>query len=95
MLRPVSHTGAKFKEEIYQAFEQMYPVLGQFRKGDVPAQGSGPSKVSQPASLVRSPSYSLQRLMSGCPSLCGLLALPWPLPKALFPRGLYAVGLVK
>ncbi|KAA6423517.1 MAG: TATA-box-binding 1 [Trebouxia sp. A1-2] len=34
-------TGAKFKEEIYQAFEQIYPTLGIFRKGDVPPQGSG------------------------------------------------------
>ncbi|KAL0029866.1 hypothetical protein WJX77_004460 [Trebouxia sp. C0004] len=44
-------TGAKFKEEIYQAFEQIYPVLGMFRKGDVPPQGSGAPQSSQAASL--------------------------------------------
>ena len=95
MLRGMSCTGAKYKEEIYQAFEQMYPVLGQFRKGDVPAQGSGTSKASQPPSLVRSSYHSLQRLTSGCPFLCVLLALPWPPWKALFYLGVCAVVSVK
>lgn len=44
-------TGAKFKEEIYQAFEQIYPTLKVFRKGDVPPEGSGPPQSSQAASL--------------------------------------------
>ncbi len=46
MLMPVSslawssrwlatYSGAKTREQIYEAFEKIYPVLKQFKKGDV------------------------------------------------------------
>ena len=41
-------TGAKKREEIYEAFETIYPVLQQFRKGDV----QPPPMPPQPAPLV-------------------------------------------
>mmetsp|Transcript_3133 Transcript_3133/g.9059 ORF Transcript_3133/g.9059 Transcript_3133/m.9059 type:complete len:250 (-) Transcript_3133:324-1073(-) len=57
-------TGAKKREEVFQAFEKIYPVLGEFRKGDTAAapqpavQGSpavgalpGPSQGAGPSSL--------------------------------------------
>lgn len=44
-------TGAKDKEQIYKAFENIYPVLGQFRKGDVPASGAALPQPAQHASL--------------------------------------------
>ena len=52
------HAGAKDKEQIYKAFENIYPVLGQFRKGDVPAFGAALPQPAQPASLVRYPALS-------------------------------------
>lgn len=29
--------GAKRREDVYSAFEKVYPVLGEFRKGDAPS----------------------------------------------------------
>ena len=49
----VTHTGAKDKDDIYKAFENIYPVLGQFRKGDVPIPNAALPQASQTASLVR------------------------------------------
>ena len=47
--------GAKKREEIYEAFETIYPVLQQFRKGDVqpPAPPAAAARQQQP--MVRSP----------------------------------------
>lgn len=48
-------TGAKDKMQIYEAFEKIYPLLGQFRKGDVPAPNA-----SQAASVEgRQPAFAL------------------------------------
>lgn len=46
-------TGAKRREDVYSAFEKIYPVLGEFRKGDAPSVPStlrlgGMPLVSQP-----------------------------------------------
>ncbi|KAK9845915.1 hypothetical protein WJX81_005852 [Elliptochloris bilobata] len=47
-------TGAKKREEIYAAFEAIYPVLQEFRKGDVePAPRLPPAGSSQPAVAPR------------------------------------------
>jgi transcription initiation factor TFIID TATA-box-binding protein len=44
-------TGAKQREEIYQAFEKIYPVLQEFRKGDNPAPLPPPLPVGEPSGL--------------------------------------------
>jgi transcription initiation factor TFIID TATA-box-binding protein len=47
-------TGAKKREEIYEAFETIYPVLQQFRKGDVqPApQAASRQPAAQPMAIA-------------------------------------------
>lgn len=46
-------TGAKRREDVYSAFEKIYPVLGEFRKGDAPSVPDnlhlgGSAQTSQP-----------------------------------------------
>jgi transcription initiation factor TFIID TATA-box-binding protein len=44
-------TGAKKREEIYEAFETIYPVLQQFRKGDV-QPAPAPTAARQPMAIA-------------------------------------------
>eukprot|EP01023_Acetabularia_acetabulum_P024158 TRINITY_DN2339_c1_g1_i5.p2 TRINITY_DN2339_c1_g1~~TRINITY_DN2339_c1_g1_i5.p2 ORF type:complete len:298 (-),score=69.84 TRINITY_DN2339_c1_g1_i5:501-1394(-) len=45
-------TGAKERTEIYRAFEQIYPVLTQFRKGDSEPHPDGPPIMPPPPARV-------------------------------------------
>lgn len=45
----VTSAGAKHREEIYQAFEKIYPVLQEFRKGDNAAALPPPLPIPEPA----------------------------------------------
>lgn len=45
----LTSAGAKHREEIYQAFEKIYPVLQEFRKGDNAAPLPPPLPIPEPA----------------------------------------------
>lgn len=55
-------TGAKSKADLYAAFELMYPVLQQFRKGDVADKHSNQRALpeSQPAPAIQAPGQPAQ-----------------------------------
>ena len=83
LVHPCMHTivspcnlGAKEKEQIYEAFEKIYPVLGQFRKGDVPAPNPALAQSSQAATLVRCYHFIRLSLSASC-ACCSCLLLTW------------------
>lgn len=41
-------TGAKKREEIYAAFENIYPVLKEFKKGSMELGGATPAAAAEP-----------------------------------------------
>ena len=47
--------GAKTREQIYEAFEKIYPVLKQFKKGDVEPQAEArdPADAKEPAGSLQ------------------------------------------
>ena len=52
--RPLSpSTGAKKREEVYQAFEKIYPGLGVFRMGDSAAAAPQPALLGPPPPPLR------------------------------------------
>lgn len=71
-------TGAKTKDQIYEAFEKIYPVLGQFRKGDVPAPEVEGRQQAAPAL----PSPASQARPSDMPLGIGAPAAHMPPPAA-------------
>lgn len=60
--------GAKKREEIYAAFEAIYPVLQEFRKGDVEAAPRLPP-VAQAPQLLQAP--QLQKSVWPTPLVSG------------------------
>ena len=63
-------TGAKHREEIYEAFEKIYPTLQEFRKGDAaallpPAPAPAQQVVYQPIEMfdMKLPTHRLLPIM--------------------------------
>jgi hypothetical protein len=46
------YTGAKFRDDIYTAFENIYPILQSFRKGDAANPAPAPLMPPPPASAM-------------------------------------------
>ena len=47
-----AYAGAKTRDQIYEAFEKIYPLLKQFKKGDVAAPAAVPSQVMTDQNLL-------------------------------------------
>lgn len=61
------HAGAKEKQQIYDAFENIYAVLKMFKKGDVPAPAM---TASNPAALVSQQGHRLVDGLTACGTSC-------------------------
>ena len=86
--RPVHmHTGAKQREEIYEAFENIFPILEDFRKGDAAALPASlgampppPAPLPAPAAaLMEPPPSSVPLLLPSSPHRGNNLPPPTPL----------------
>lgn len=60
-------TGAKKREEIYEAFETIYPVLQQFKKGGMDPPPSSPAPAQAPTLAIAAPPVHQLAALAGPP----------------------------